>query len=144
VNLVVAIDTVLRTDAPLRRPLIVAEPDALTIAEMISSLRRGLGRRPGLFPVPVPLLRYVLGRFGRVEEYERIAGSLIASAASLNSARLDPVCRNPGWARCLGAECENRKSDPPFRVVLQLHLRQDLDSDVIREAHYTTARATVV
>ena len=41
-NLVVAVDTVLRADAPLQRPLIVAEPEALTIAEMITSLRRGL------------------------------------------------------------------------------------------------------
>src|SRR6476659_6358483 len=84
-NLVEAVDIVLRTDAPLRRPLIVAEPDALTIAEMISSLRRGLGRRPGLFPVPVPLLRYVFGTVGRAEAYERIAGSLMVSAAALTA-----------------------------------------------------------
>jgi nucleoside-diphosphate-sugar epimerase len=84
-NLAVAIDTVLRADAPLRRPLIVAGPEALTIAEMIASLRRGLGRRPGLFPVPAPLLRYVFGRFGRAEVYERIAGSLMASATALTA-----------------------------------------------------------
>ena len=60
-----AIDTALRTDAPLRRLLIVAEPDALTIAEMITSLRRGLDRRPGLLPIPAPLLRYVFGILGR-------------------------------------------------------------------------------
>jgi nucleoside-diphosphate-sugar epimerase len=84
-NLAVAIDTVLRAGAPLRRPLIVAEPEALTIAEMIASLRRGLDRRPGLFPVPVPLLRYIFGRFGRAEAYERIAGSLMASAAVLTA-----------------------------------------------------------
>jgi UDP-glucose 4-epimerase len=84
-NLVVAIDTVLRADAPLRRPLIVAEPEALTIAEMITSLRRGLGRRPGLLPAPAPLLRYVFAMLGRVEAYERIAGSLVASAAALTA-----------------------------------------------------------
>ena len=84
-NLVVAIDTVLRAEAPLRRPLIVAEPEALTIAEMITSLRRGLGRRPGLLPVPAPLLRYVFGMLGRAEAYERIAGSLMASAAALTA-----------------------------------------------------------
>ena len=97
-NLVVAVDTVLRADAPLRRPLIVAEPEALTIAEMITSLRRGLGRRPGLLPVPAPSLRYVFRMLGRAEAHERIADSLMASAAAL-----DTACRNPGWARCLGA-----------------------------------------
>jgi nucleoside-diphosphate-sugar epimerase len=84
-NLVVAVDTVLRTDAPLRRPLIVAEPEALTIAEIITSLRRGLGRRPGLLPMPAPLLRYVFGILGRADEYERIAGPLMANAAALTA-----------------------------------------------------------
>jgi nucleoside-diphosphate-sugar epimerase len=84
-NLVVAVDTVLRTDMPLRRPLIVAEPEALTIAEMITSLRRGLGRRAGLVPVPAPLLRHILGILGRSEAYERIAEPLMASAAALTA-----------------------------------------------------------
>jgi len=84
-NLVTAIDTVLRADAPLRRPLIVAEPGALTIAEMIASLRRGLGRRPGLLPVPIPFLRYVFRMLGRPEAYERISGSLVASAVALTA-----------------------------------------------------------
>jgi UDP-glucose 4-epimerase len=84
-NLVVAVDTVLRADAPLRRPLIVADPEALTIAEMVRFLRRGLDRRPGLLPVPAPLLRYVFGMLGRAEAYERIAGSLMASAAALTA-----------------------------------------------------------
>jgi UDP-glucose 4-epimerase len=66
-NLVTAIDTVLRADEPLRRPLIVAEPGALTIAEMIASRRRGLGRRPGLLPLPTPFLRYILRMLGRPE-----------------------------------------------------------------------------
>ena len=98
-NLVVAIDTVLRADAPLRRPLIVAEPEALTIAEMITSLRRGLGRRPGLLPMPAPLFRYVFGMLRRAEAYERIAGSLVASAAALTA--LDwtpPVATRDGLA----------------------------------------------
>jgi UDP-glucose 4-epimerase len=89
-NLVVAVDTVLRADAPLRRPLIVAEPEALTIAEMITSLRRGLGRRPGLLPVPQPLLRSAFAMLGRLEAYERIAGSLMASAAALTAVGWTP------------------------------------------------------
>jgi nucleoside-diphosphate-sugar epimerase len=98
-SLVVAVDTVLRADAPLRRPLIVAEPDALTIAEMITSLRRGLGRRPGLLAVPAPLLRYVLGMLGRAEAYERIAGSLMASPAALTKLGwTPPVATRDGLA----------------------------------------------
>jgi UDP-glucose 4-epimerase len=98
-NLVVAVDTVLRADAPLRRPLIVADPEALTIAEMITSLRRGLGRRPGLLTVPVPLLRYVFGMLSRAEVYELIAGSLVASAAALTALGwTPPVATRDGLA----------------------------------------------
>src|SRR6476660_856867 len=105
-NLVTAIDTVLRADEPLRRPLIVAEPGALTIAEMIASLRRGLGRRPGLLPLPTPFLRYVFRMLGRPEAYERIAGSLVASAAALTALGWTvPVSTRDGlaaWARTAG------------------------------------------
>src|SRR3954462_680862 len=45
-NLVAAIDAVLTTPERLRRPLIVADPKALTIPEMIAALRDGLGAGP--------------------------------------------------------------------------------------------------
>ena len=62
-----AIDTVLTAPERLRRPLIVADPKALTIPEMIAALRGGLGRRPGLIPVPLSLLETALRVAGRSE-----------------------------------------------------------------------------
>jgi UDP-glucose 4-epimerase len=69
----------------LRRPFIVADPDPLSIPEMIAALREGLGRRPGLLPVPQALLGHALRLFGRGEAYERLAGSLVASPAALTA-----------------------------------------------------------
>src|SRR5690242_2721204 len=57
-NLAAAIDTVLAAPTPLRRPLIAADPQALTIAEIIAAMREGLGRRPNVFPLPEALLRW--------------------------------------------------------------------------------------
>src|SRR5207248_8956739 len=54
-NLVAAIDTVLAAPARLRQPLIPAHPGALSIPALIAALRRGLGRSPGLVPVPPAL-----------------------------------------------------------------------------------------
>jgi nucleoside-diphosphate-sugar epimerase len=82
-NLTEAIVTVLSTHEPLRRPLLVAEPDPLTIPEMIAALRQGLGRRPGLFTMPAPLLRALLHAAGRSEMYERLDGALVADASAL-------------------------------------------------------------
>src|SRR5215213_1183916 len=82
-NLVEAVDAVLRAPGPLRRPLIVADPEPLTIGEMIAAMRHGVGRRPALFPVPSPLLKACLGITGRAEIYQRLSGSLIADPSAL-------------------------------------------------------------
>lgn len=82
-NLVEAIDTVLLAPGPLRRPLIVADPEPLTVGEMIAAMRRGLGRRAGLFPVPSPLLKACFGMTGRAEMYQRLSGSLMADPSAL-------------------------------------------------------------
>jgi nucleoside-diphosphate-sugar epimerase len=82
-NLVAAIDAVLAAPGRLRRPFLVADPAALTIPEMITALRRGLNRSPGLIPVPPSLLEMALRAAGRTEIYQRLAGSLVADPAAL-------------------------------------------------------------
>jgi UDP-glucose 4-epimerase len=82
-SLAAAVDTVLAAPGELRRPLIVADPEALTIPEMIAAVRRGLGRRPGLIPVPAALLETALRAAGRMEVYQRLAGSLVADPSAL-------------------------------------------------------------
>jgi nucleoside-diphosphate-sugar epimerase len=82
-NLVAAVDTVLKAPGPLRRPLIVADPEPLTIPQMIGAVRRGLGRRPGLIPLPPAVLKAGLRAAGRMEIYERLAGSLVADPSAL-------------------------------------------------------------
>ena len=81
-NLVAAVDAVLAAPGP-RRPLIAADATPLSIPEMIAAVRRGLGRSAGLVPVPPALLRTALRAAGRMEIYERLAGSLVADPAAL-------------------------------------------------------------
>jgi nucleoside-diphosphate-sugar epimerase len=82
-NLTAAVDAVLAAAGPLRRPLIVADPEALTVPDMIAAMRRGLGRRPSLIPVPPRLLEAALRAVGRAEVFQRLAGSLVAEPAAL-------------------------------------------------------------
>jgi nucleoside-diphosphate-sugar epimerase len=82
-NLVAAVDAVLATPQPLRRPLIVADPEPLTIPDMIAAMRHGLGRRPGLIPVPPRLIEMALRTAGREEIYQRLAGKLVADPSAL-------------------------------------------------------------
>jgi nucleoside-diphosphate-sugar epimerase len=82
-NLAAAVDCVVAAQGPLRRPLIAADPDALTVADMITAMRRGLGRRPGLVPVPAWMLEAMLRAAGQADAYERLARPLVADPSAL-------------------------------------------------------------
>ena len=90
-NLASAVDAVLRAPGPLRRPLIVAEPEPLNIAEIVGALRSGLGRGPGLVPVPSVLLRLGAMLAGKSEAFDRVAGSLVALPDALIDLGWQPV-----------------------------------------------------
>jgi UDP-glucose 4-epimerase len=108
-NLVGAIDCVLRHPGSLQRPLIVADPTPLTLAEMIAAMRRGLGRRPGLLPMPKALLRLACQASGRGELYERVAGDLVADSSALHALGwLPSVATQAGLAALMRNEGNGR------------------------------------
>jgi nucleoside-diphosphate-sugar epimerase len=84
-NLLAAVELVIADEAPLRRPLIVADPDPLSVAEMIAAMRAGLGRRPGLIRVPPALVQKALRLAGRAELYRRLGEPLVADPAKLRA-----------------------------------------------------------
>jgi UDP-glucose 4-epimerase len=88
-NLLAAIEVVLAAPGTLRRAFVVADPQALTVAEMIAAMRHGLGRQPNVFSVPPVLLELLFRVAGREEIYRRLSGSLIADPLALT---------NLGWA----------------------------------------------
>ena len=90
-NLVEAVAKVLDAPAELKRPFIVADPEALTIGEMIMAMRHGLGRRGGLFPVPSPVLKAALQALGHAETYRLFAGSLVADSSALAKVNWQPA-----------------------------------------------------
>jgi nucleoside-diphosphate-sugar epimerase len=103
-NLVAAVDAVLRAPGPLRRPLVVADPEPLTIPEMIAALRRGLGRGPGLVPVPAFLLGAAARLLGRGEAFERLAGHMVADPAALRRLGWEPAVETRAALAALARE----------------------------------------
>ena len=97
-NLVEAVAKVLDAPAELKRPFIVADPEALTIGEMIMAMRHGLGRRGGLFPVPSPVLKAALQALGHAETYRLFAGSLVADSSALGRGQLAAGYEHPRCA----------------------------------------------
>ena len=106
-NLAGAVDAVLKAPEPLNRPLIVADPEPVTVGEMVAALRAGLGRRPGLVPVPGVVLALAARLAGKAEAFERLAGSLVASPEALTRLGWRPSVRTPD-----GLEALARSSAP--------------------------------
>jgi nucleoside-diphosphate-sugar epimerase len=103
-NLSGAIEAVLAAPGTLRRVFIAADPQALAIAEMIAALRRGLGRRPNVFPLPPALLEVALRAAGREEIYQRLCRALIADPGALMSLGWTPrVATRDGLAQLMQA-----------------------------------------
>jgi len=101
-NLSAAIETVLAAPGTLRRAFVAADPQALTIAEMIAALRSGLGRQPNVFPFPPALLEILFRTAGRAEIYQRLSGSLVADATALTSLGwAPPLATLPGLAKLM-------------------------------------------
>lgn len=89
-NLAEAVAFALSEACPARRSYIVSDPEPLSVAEMLTAMRAGLARGPGLIAVPLPLLALVAQLSGRSAAFKRLAKGLVASPAALISAGWQP------------------------------------------------------
>ena len=90
-NLVSAINFALLHPPATGDTYLVADPQPLMLAEIVSSLRKGLGRSPGLLPVPPALISLAAMAAGRNDDWQRIGGSLVADPGKLLAAGWTPA-----------------------------------------------------
>jgi UDP-glucose 4-epimerase len=91
--LVDAIVLALANDAMGGETYCAAQEPHPTLAGMLTEMRRGMGRSPGLIPCPPALLAFPLKLIGRGELAERLTGGLKVDAAKLRAA---------GWKSATG------------------------------------------
>jgi nucleoside-diphosphate-sugar epimerase len=114
-NLLAAIEAVLAAPGTLRRAFIAADPQALTVAEMIAAMRHGLGRQPNVFPLPAALLQLLIRAAGREEIYQRLSGSLVADSSALISLGWAPPLATPaGLAKLMQASGAQERERAAF------------------------------
>ncbi len=103
-NLAEAVVFALQSPGPLQGPLIVADPQPVTLAELIAGMRRAMGRRPLLAPVPQEALKIALSAIGSGDLWTRLGGAMAADPARLLSLGWSPPSATTaeGLARWLG------------------------------------------
>jgi nucleoside-diphosphate-sugar epimerase len=90
-NLIDAIHLALASPAAKGETYVVADPAPLTLTEIVTALRAGEGRRPGLLPVPPAVIALASRALGRTEEWQRLGGTLVADPTKLMRAGWKPA-----------------------------------------------------
>ncbi|MEW5962328.1 MAG: NAD-dependent epimerase/dehydratase family protein [Pseudomonadota bacterium] len=70
---------------------LVADPEPVSVAEIIAALRAGLGRPPGLVRVPLAPMRVALAAIGMGDLWDRLAGDLVVDTGRLRATGWQPV-----------------------------------------------------
>jgi nucleoside-diphosphate-sugar epimerase len=114
-NLVAAIHFVLGAPGTAGETYVVADPEALTLADIVRALRAGEGRRPGLIPIPAILIAGPLKAIGRSDLWERLGGDSVVDPAKLISAGWRPITETRAGLAVMVQAASPRKSGTASR-----------------------------
>jgi nucleoside-diphosphate-sugar epimerase len=89
-NLAEAVVFALTPRCPGGRAYIVSDPEPVSVAQILSAMRAGLGRGAGLVPVPVGWLRLAARLIGKEAAFSKLSGSLVARPEGLLRAGWQP------------------------------------------------------
>lgn len=90
-NLIGAVRFALEEPRPVNETYLVADPEAMSVADLVAALRAAGGRKPWLVPLPAAALSAALGLIGKRDMAQRLAGTLIAEPTKLLAAGWHPV-----------------------------------------------------
>jgi len=90
-NLIAAVRFSVEDQRAENETFLVADPNPISVAELVSMLRTAAGRKPWLVPVPPALLGLLSGLIGQHDAFERLAGTLIVEPKKLLAAGWHPT-----------------------------------------------------
>jgi nucleoside-diphosphate-sugar epimerase len=89
-NFSLAVETALSNPRARGQTFIVSDPKPVTVANLIARHRAGLGRSPGLIPLPESWIEACLKATGQVSTWERIGRPLLAPPTKLLAIGWEP------------------------------------------------------
>jgi len=118
-NFVSALNFVLSTPSTIGETYVVADPGIPPrLADVLATMRKALGRRPLILPLPTHYVEIPLRLFGRDDLWERLGGNLRVDPGKLVTAGWQPVHDTRGGVAALvqaesGLRSGVRKTMPP-------------------------------
>jgi nucleoside-diphosphate-sugar epimerase len=100
-NLVHAVMVCLASPETLDQTFIVCDPEPITLAEMLTTLREAAGRPSRLIPVPPLAVRAMIMAAGRQSLWDRIGRELVASSDKLQKAGWFPQVQTKAGLRAM-------------------------------------------
>jgi UDP-glucose 4-epimerase len=92
-NLASAIDLVLTAPEAEGETYLVADPEPISVAELVAAMREGLGRSPHLLRAPTGAVKRLMKTFGKEAEFERISGNFVIDASKLGGLGWRPTVK---------------------------------------------------
>jgi nucleoside-diphosphate-sugar epimerase len=114
-NLIAAIHLALQSPATIGETYVVADPLPLNVAEIITALREGEDRSPGLVPVPPALIAKILKVLHRADEWDRLGGDMVADPKKLLRAGWLPAVETRAGLAAMVQATSPRKSGTASR-----------------------------
>jgi UDP-glucose 4-epimerase len=109
-NLAAAILHVLGHGACRGETYVVADPQPLSLAEIVAALRAGMGKAPGLIAVPPAVIRLGLAALGRTHNWDQLDGQLVVDPSKLIASGWRP---DPDTKAALAAMGRANSEAPP-------------------------------
>jgi UDP-glucose 4-epimerase len=114
-NLIAAVRFALDSARAANETFLVADPGAISLAELVTLLRTAAGRKGGLVSVPAALLSVPLSLIGKRDMIERLTGTLIADPKKLVAAGWQPVTETAPAIAAMVQAASPRKSGTASR-----------------------------
>ena len=90
-NFILAIALLVQRDDIRNQVFLIADATPVSLSEIITSLRHGMGRPANLFAIPPPLLSDFFRVCRISESWKKLAGNLVVSVKKLNSIGYSPA-----------------------------------------------------
>ncbi len=104
-NFLSAVSFVLDRPDAANQIYLVADAEPISVADLVTAMREGLGRPPHLVRVPQGAVRRILKTFGKEADWERVSGEFVISPAKLLALGWQPrIATRDGIVRMMREE----------------------------------------